>query len=115
MEVAVQRRAMHSSSLLHSNPMYTKLKTFCRDCDLEAEAYCDAVTAGGGWLVIQRRKDGSVDFGRNWTEYKYGFGNLHGEFWYGLYAMYCLTSQGQFLKSIKMSIIGRKLGKFQKA
>ena len=64
---------------------------------------CDTVTAGGGWLVIQRRIDGNVDFNRYWSEYEEGFGNLPdddkdttGEFWIGLCSLHCLTSQGQW-------------------
>ena len=60
------------------------------------QGYCDTVTDGGGWMVIQRRKDGSEDFNRFWWEYEMGFGSLTGEFWYGLHAIHCLTSQGQW-------------------
>ena len=72
------------------------ITNFCGDCEAAADAYCDAVTDGGGWLVVQRRQDGSVDFNRDWVEYEEGFGNLTGEFWYGLHPLHCLTSQGQW-------------------
>lgn len=29
-----------------------------------------------GWVLIQNRLDGSVDFGRRWDEYRRGFGNI---------------------------------------
>ena len=61
---------------------------------MEAEAYCDTINGGGGWLVVQRRQDRSVDFNRGWGEYEDGFGKLTGEFWYGLRALHCLTGQG---------------------
>ena len=51
------------------------------------------VTDGGGWTVVQRRQDGSVDFYRNWTDYENGFGNLTGEFWLGLGKISCLTKE----------------------
>ena len=56
-------------------------------------ARCDMETAGGEWLVIQRRINGSVNFYRNWTDYVSGFGDLEGEFWYGLEKIHCLTTR----------------------
>ncbi|KFB48540.1 AGAP005848-PA-like protein [Anopheles sinensis] len=53
---------------------------------------CEQQYEGGGWTVIQRRMDGSVDFFRDWQEYKRGFGTLHGEFWLGLEQIYRLTN-----------------------
>ena len=70
------------------------LKNFCGDNCINADAYCDTSNGGGGWLVVQRRQDGSVDFNRTWLEYEDGFGKLTGEFWYGLRALHCLTGQG---------------------
>ena len=51
-------------------------------------------TDNGGWLVIQKRTpSGKVDFSRSWDEYETGFGDLNGEFWYGLRNLHCLTSR----------------------
>ena len=72
------------------------ITNFCGEKDYCALGFCDAVSDGGGWLVVQRRKDGSVDFNRTWVEYEEGFGDLDGEFWYGLRPLHCLTSQGQW-------------------
>lgn len=72
------------------------ITNFCGDCKVVAQAYCDAKSDGDGWLVVQRRQDGSVSFNRGWVEYEKGFGNLNGEFWYGLQPLHCLTSQGQW-------------------
>ena len=47
---------------------------------------CDQETDGGGWIMYQRRVDGTVSFTDSWEKYKYGFGD-HGdnatELWLG--------------------------------
>ncbi|KAK2140599.1 hypothetical protein LSH36_1293g00031 [Paralvinella palmiformis] len=58
------------------------------------DVYCDSETDGGGWTVIMRWKDGSVDFNRGWTDYKNGFGSLEGEFWIGNEIIHQLTNDG---------------------
>ena len=65
--------------------------------DKSAETYCDMVTDGGGWIVIQRNKrSSSVSFDRPWTDYERGFGDLNTEFWYGLEEIHCLTQRGHW-------------------
>uniref|UniRef100_A0A6P7EXG2 Microfibril-associated glycoprotein 4-like n=1 Tax=Diabrotica virgifera virgifera TaxID=50390 RepID=A0A6P7EXG2_DIAVI len=52
---------------------------------------CDMESRGGGWTYIQNRFDGSQDFYLPWRDYKFGFGDLDGEFWMGLENIYHMT------------------------
>ncbi|ETN67352.1 hypothetical protein AND_000841 [Anopheles darlingi] len=54
--------------------------------------YCQLDKFEGGWIVVQNRFDGSVDFYRNWDEYRDGFGEVDKEFWLGLERIHQLTS-----------------------
>ena len=52
----------------------------------QLQVSCDQETDGGGWIIYQRRLDGSVNFTRNWDDYKSGFGivgNDKTEMWLG--------------------------------
>ncbi|XP_033839064.1 angiopoietin-related protein 4 [Periophthalmus magnuspinnatus] len=66
------------------------------------QVYCE-MTSGGGWTVIQRRQDGSVDFHQPWEAYERGFGNLKGEFWLGLEKMHSIAKDGGYVMNIAMS------------
>lgn len=59
-------------------------------------AACESGIFGPGWMVIQRRIDGSVDFNRNWQDYRNGFGMVSGEFWLGLEKLYRLTTTRRY-------------------
>lgn len=82
--------------------------------------WCEQQREGGGWTVIQRRQDGSVNFFTNWQHYKVGacgggdggwlriphpdllfllpfqvgFGRPDGEYWLGLEPVHQVTSRG---------------------
>ncbi|ELU04132.1 hypothetical protein CAPTEDRAFT_149244 [Capitella teleta] len=58
--------------------------------------FCDLNSEGGGWLVFQRRQDGSQSFARDWDTYKHGFGILAREFWLGNDKLHALTSQRKY-------------------
>ncbi|NWH97552.1 FCN1 protein, partial [Tichodroma muraria] len=64
-----------------------------QDCNATT-VFCDMDTDGGGWIVFQRRWDGSVNFLRDWDSYKRGFGNQLTEFWMGNENIHFLTSLG---------------------
>ncbi|XP_068104114.1 ficolin-2-like [Hyperolius riggenbachi] len=68
--------------------------TIYPDGERPLEVLCDMDTDGGGWIVFQRRVDGSVSFYRDWNTYKRGFGSRLTEFWLGNDNIHQLTSSG---------------------
>ena len=68
-----------------------EIKDVCSVGNSKAFGSCDMDTDGGGWLVIQRRINGTLLFNRTFTEYENGFGDPSGEFWYGLKNIHCFT------------------------
>ena len=73
------------------------------------DVFCDQTTAGGGWIVFQKRLDGSVDFYRSWADYIQGFGDLcDGEFWLGLDKIHRLTSQTNNKLRVELEDFGGK-------
>ncbi len=70
------------------------------------QARCNMESGDGGWTVLVRRTpdvDERVSFSRPWVEYENGFGNLSGEFWYGLKNMHCLTSREPMEVEVEVS------------
>nr|XP_009859743.2 angiopoietin-related protein 2-like isoform X1 [Ciona intestinalis] len=57
------------------------------------KVWCDLNQDPGGWITIQRRSEGRVNFYRDMASYKRGFGKLRGDFWLGLENIHKLTSQ----------------------
>ncbi|XP_011189159.1 angiopoietin-related protein 2-like isoform X2 [Zeugodacus cucurbitae] len=75
----------------------------------DVRVFCEEGVDFGGWIVIQRRQSNSVDFDRNWQNYKDGFGDLTGSFWIGLDNLHALTSSCEQELYIQMeSIDGKK-------
>ncbi|XP_013387676.1 angiopoietin-1 [Lingula anatina] len=61
------------------------------------DVYCDI-----GWIIVMRRYNSTMDFHRNWAEYKNGFGDPRDQFWMGNEALHALTNQGNYSMQIDM-------------
>ncbi|XP_059168801.1 tenascin-like [Physella acuta] len=68
---------------------------------------CDNKTDGGGWIIIQRRIKGDVNFTRTWNDYKNGFGSTSGDFWIGNDVISHLTDSGYNELRFDMKYEGR--------
>lgn len=71
------------------------------------ERLCSFDKNGSAWTVIQSRghlMNASLpeNFNRSWNEYKYGFGHLSGEFWYGNDFIHKLTYDDDMELKIKL-------------
>ncbi|XP_061122568.1 fibrinogen C domain-containing protein 1-like isoform X2 [Syngnathus typhle] len=118
-ELSQEKEELHNFSLALSSLQHGLLPRDCSDVMAAGksqsgvysifigsdsfEAYCDMWQDGGGWTVIQRRKDGSVDFFRGWNDYRKGFGDLAGEHWLGLQNIHALTASGAYQLRIDLT------------
>ncbi|XP_029772896.1 angiopoietin-4 isoform X2 [Suricata suricatta] len=66
------------------------------------KVFCDMEANGGGWTLIQRRENGSVNFQRNWRDYKQGFGDVAGEHWLGNEVVHQLTSRAAYSLRVEL-------------
>uniref|UniRef100_W5LQP8 Fibrinogen gamma chain n=1 Tax=Astyanax mexicanus TaxID=7994 RepID=W5LQP8_ASTMX len=71
--------------------------------------YCEIDSFGRGWTVLQRRRDGSVPFNRNWIAYKEGFGYLSPddstEFWLGNEKIHLLSVQSSVPYVLRLEMV----------
>jgi hypothetical protein len=68
-----------------------EFKTF-KDYLLVVFLFCNINNIFNHQQVVQNRYEGTVDFYRDWHDYKHGFGNIGGEFWLGLEKLHTLTN-----------------------
>ncbi|GFR79851.1 ficolin-1 [Elysia marginata] len=79
------------------------------DETLGRDILCDTHTDGGGWIVFQRRAVGDVDFYKDWSFYKDGFGSLTGDFWLGNDAIHALTDKHPYELRLDMRHKGQEV------
>ncbi|XP_067296621.1 microfibril-associated glycoprotein 4-like [Pseudorasbora parva] len=102
------------SSLYKAGQNLSGIYTIYPAGDVPVWVYCHMVSDGkdednGGWTVIQRRMDGSVNFYQPWNKYKRGFGNVQSEYWMGLENMYQLTHNRKYMLRVDLEDFeGRK-------
>ena len=71
------------------------------EAPLMISVYCEMVNKTG-YTLIQRRIDGLLNFNRRWLEYRHGFGNPYGEFWFGNDLIHLMTKQKQYILRVDL-------------
>ncbi|KAM5146508.1 ficolin-1-like [Mantella aurantiaca] len=89
-------KARNCKELMEAGFTISDFYTIFLEGEKKLKILCDMHTDGGGWIVIQKRMDGSVDFYRDWNSYKNGFGSHLTEFWLGNDNIHQITSSGQW-------------------
>ena len=77
------------------------------DGELDVPFICDTGTDSGGWIIVQRRTTGNVDFYRNWNAYKVGFGRLDDDFWLGNAHIHALTATDTYELRVDLGYKGK--------
>uniref|UniRef100_A0A8C2WE37 Angiopoietin 2b n=1 Tax=Cyclopterus lumpus TaxID=8103 RepID=A0A8C2WE37_CYCLU len=72
------------------------------NCPSFPQVFCDMKTRGGGWTVLQHRRNGSVNFHRGWRDYKMGFGEPTGGHWLGNDIIHKLTSSQEYSLHVQL-------------
>ncbi|KAM3912068.1 ficolin-2-like [Leptodactylus fuscus] len=90
----IQSAARNCKELRDQGEVLSDRYTIYPDGSTPLKVLCDMHTDGGGWIVFQRRWDGSVDFNQDWKSYKEGFGSRLTEFWLGNDNLHKLTATG---------------------
>ncbi|XP_030392464.1 fibrinogen-like protein 1-like protein isoform X1 [Gopherus evgoodei] len=58
------------------------------------EVYCELNSTSEGWTVLQRnQRDTQITWAESWSTYKYGFGNVHNDYWLGTEYIYWIAKQ----------------------
>ncbi|GFR71220.1 ficolin-2 [Elysia marginata] len=91
-----------------SNPYHVVYKSDIPG--LKTPFLCDTLTDRGGYIVIQRRSTGDVDFYTDWAAYKNGFGTLSTDFWLGLDNIHAITNSGRC--ELRIDLMYRGQSKF---
>ncbi|KAK5893106.1 hypothetical protein CgunFtcFv8_006010 [Champsocephalus gunnari] len=70
------------------------------------EVYCHQEGIMGGWVLVQLRENGALNFNRSWAEYRDAFGSVDatggGEFWIGNQNLHLLTNQGENMLKVEL-------------
>ncbi|GFR61584.1 tenascin-R [Elysia marginata] len=74
---------------------------------LNTPILCDTETDEGGWIIIQRRSTGAIEFQRNWLSYKNGFGNIYSDFWLGNENIHTITQSGKYELRVEVKYGGK--------